>query len=332
MAWKQKEKELSKDEALWQAKRELAPFWHHTEPLMAAVEYEGERTVVALRDDFEKSRWLVFFCDPTMPHLQAWIDVYNELLRRYRVCNVNPLQVIVSDIEIYQERRFIESFLIRNRIRNPTVFDHEGLYRTSFLDPGQYGIALWDGTKVAVSLRTRAFDGDAFRVFESKMQTYFRETDPGFAVPILIDLSQSPRVVEDQVIRIRKDCTFPENASSQGKWTHEADYWKTEDNNASVTINLKHVELHLFCSVVSKANFSSKIEITWRGIPMDEEFFGSDLQLDESGKYYIEVKEARSYQIIKKAPETPIELIIKTSTINRAGFFYLFCWKALLSI
>ena len=37
MVWKKKEKLLSPEEAIAQAKRELAPFWFNSEPLLAAV-------------------------------------------------------------------------------------------------------------------------------------------------------------------------------------------------------------------------------------------------------------------------------------------------------
>ena len=54
MAWKPKEKQLTPEEAIAQARKELAPYWLNSEPLLAAVRGDDQKiTVHPLAKDFE---------------------------------------------------------------------------------------------------------------------------------------------------------------------------------------------------------------------------------------------------------------------------------------
>ncbi len=63
--WKKKEKALTPEEAIAAAKRELAPFWYNSEPLLAAVRTEAGASVLPLNSNFVQKSWAYVFVDPT---------------------------------------------------------------------------------------------------------------------------------------------------------------------------------------------------------------------------------------------------------------------------
>jgi transposase len=67
MVWKKKEKPLSPEEAIAQAKRELAPFWFNSEPLLAAIKTEAGASALPLTSDFVDRPWLFTFSPMVSP-------------------------------------------------------------------------------------------------------------------------------------------------------------------------------------------------------------------------------------------------------------------------
>src|SRR6185437_7718455 len=83
MGWKKKEKPLTPEEAIVQAKKELAPFWFGSEPLLAAIRTESGASVFPLNPNFVKTPWLFSFVDPTEYAGERAIVVTREWHHRY---------------------------------------------------------------------------------------------------------------------------------------------------------------------------------------------------------------------------------------------------------
>src|SRR5581483_9150852 len=93
MVWKPKEKELTPEEAVAAAKKELAPFWHGSPPLLAGVLSPQGVTAHPLDPAFGAKSWLLFFLDPTDAAGESAFSYARELHRRYHQHNVGCLLV-----------------------------------------------------------------------------------------------------------------------------------------------------------------------------------------------------------------------------------------------
>src|ERR1041385_2643346 len=84
MVWKPKEKELTVHEAVALAKRELAPLWFGSEPLVAAIRgSDGKGSIFPLFERFSDVPRVLFFVDPTKPGAEFLLRYAREWQRRY---------------------------------------------------------------------------------------------------------------------------------------------------------------------------------------------------------------------------------------------------------
>src|SRR5690349_8284099 len=93
MVWKPKEKELSRDEAIELARKELAPHWVGGPPLLAAVRAGNQATVVPLDPGFHKQAWLIYFIDLTDYHRTRVLEHIQKFQHRYGDFTLRTLMI-----------------------------------------------------------------------------------------------------------------------------------------------------------------------------------------------------------------------------------------------
>ena len=93
MGWKRREKELTREEALAQAKKEVAPFWHRIAPQFSPVDTSTGVSIFPLEEKFMKSEWIIAFLDLTNPECVAQADYLREWHKRYSQFEITFLVV-----------------------------------------------------------------------------------------------------------------------------------------------------------------------------------------------------------------------------------------------
>jgi hypothetical protein len=89
MVWKPKEKELTLEEALSLAKKELAPFWIGSPPLLAAFKTKHHTALYPIHPTFNESSWAIFFINPTCFSGKTTTLFAREMYRRYHDLHLN---------------------------------------------------------------------------------------------------------------------------------------------------------------------------------------------------------------------------------------------------
>src|SRR3989344_2146424 len=140
MAKIKKERELTKEEALNQAREQMKPYWFFTSPLFAPTILPtptgGDTTAIfALEPDFNAKNWLLFFADPTLFSADILPLFIKEWNRRYINNNINSLIIISFPFKNFQASRYVDEWLKRWQIRLPTVLDFDFQIRESYNVP-----------------------------------------------------------------------------------------------------------------------------------------------------------------------------------------------------
>jgi len=106
LSWKPKEKDLTPEEAIALAQKELSPFWAGSLPQIAGVIKEGRPVVVPLSPDFIKKAFLLFLVDPTTFAGETTFEFAREWFQRF---NVHELGIFVILLPPYPFWRSAET-------------------------------------------------------------------------------------------------------------------------------------------------------------------------------------------------------------------------------
>jgi hypothetical protein len=179
MIWKPKEKELTLDEALALAKKELTPFWLGSPPLIAGIEWNGTFQVVPIDSEFNKKSWMIFLIDPTdfegenaMLHAKEWH-------RRYALNRLGFILVLVPSYNYLRKIDAIQKLLDRQQINFPVVLDTQGELAHGFRSPRLPKILLFHQGKSVSEMDAQS---EPFFEIETKVQIFLRSLDPGLAL------------------------------------------------------------------------------------------------------------------------------------------------------
>ena len=178
MIWKPKEKDLTPEEAVVIAKKELTPFWFGSPPLLAGIEHEGRSLIVPLNKEFIKKGWMIFLIDPTDFAGESAMLYAKEWYRRYNLNNLGFIIVLVPSYDYLRRPESIKKLIEREQISFPLVLDAQGALAHALSATTLPKIVLLDGGRVV-----QAYDGgEEFNEIEHHLQKFLRSTDPGLAL------------------------------------------------------------------------------------------------------------------------------------------------------
>src|SRR5690606_27299132 len=111
MSWKKKEKELSEQEAIDLAKKELSPFWFGTSPQIAGVKINDQYSVLPLDPEFNEKSWVVFLLDPTTFSGESALELAKVWQQRYLSNQLHTLIIMTPTYEFLTQIETIDNWL-----------------------------------------------------------------------------------------------------------------------------------------------------------------------------------------------------------------------------
>lgn len=341
MIWKPKEKELTAEEAVALAKKELTPFWYGTTPLFAGVKNENQFAILPLDPEFAKKSWLIFFVDPTDYTGESAVIYAKEWGRRYGQQHLDILFVFAQTYRFLASREPIRQIIEKQTLEFPIVVDTDETISISLGATTLPKILLLkNGSRYFEYCGTEWMLSAEFDI-----QNFLRGADPG--LPLLPALSSLPGVVRD-VLRmefgaapkIGNEISYPfpgfvQNEKGEreghflgtrpkamepgdlfigGVWKQDDEKIITHDPRASLG----------FCSPSEKFSFVAEplhstkdfikipmISIEVNGLPPYEAILGEDMSTDESGVFVIKVENQRIYHVLIEMPEGDREITLR---------------------
>ncbi len=347
MVWKPKEKELTLEEAIKFAKKELAPFWFGSAPLLAGIKTAQGATSYPLDPNFNHHIWALFFIDPTDFAGMMTIQFAREIHRRYSEMNVKVLLILKPHYPFIREKFPIEQLIRQHQIPYPVVADSDQMLCTAFgVHTYPKLILLHQGKSVFERASARWLNHT-----EGEIQKFLRNQDPGLA---LLPLFEPTYAWFQDVLRIElgrgKGTTFPlprfsppqqgfgaalftaqkpetldflstesteKNLYIFGNWIQDGDRIITSDPHAKMAFLSPTSNISIVAQSVAKAKTLAKLTVEINENPVFDTFAGSDLSTDDEGQSVIRLEDPRIYHLAMKLPKKMREISLKFPLANR---------------
>jgi hypothetical protein len=296
MVWKKKEKPLSPEEAIAQAKKELAPFWFNSEPLLAAVKTETGAAALPLTSEFVDRPWLFLFVDPGEFSSEGIYSLSREWNRRYHLYKLG----IILFLKPSPAGMFANSDGIRKlQLGFPVAVDHDGLFANAFKISSWPAAVLQSGSESAVHVEGLNWPADT----EEKIQRSLRAIDPGLALPLSFPFKHV--LTEDSRVDFGSVHGAPMGVLLTGDWTQGEDFIRTQDPQASLEITSRSP----YVSIIGRSGLEtrpSRIAIETPGggqmSSLTSENLPEHAAADENGKAVVRIQYVGLYPLLKALP------------------------------
>lgn len=336
MAWKPKEKELTPEEAIAAAKKDLAPFWTGSSPLIAGVRNQGKALAYPLDKAFHEVPWLLFFLDPTEFSGLMTLQYAKEFYRRYQPNGLGMILIYRPTYPYMADGKFTERFVKNYQFSFPVVLDHDGLLHEAFTAQELPKVVL---VEKGVTIFERA--GKTWtRETEKLLQQFLRKTDPG--LPLLTQYFPADSLPVDVMkfefggkkatpgifgtsgfIKTNPPGTAtlfkaerpkkmnPGELVISGSWIQNEDLIATEDPEAFIAFRSPGKIVSLIGQAFAKTSEPAKVVIEVDGIPAFDVFGGEDLQFDDEGNSFVKLERPSLYHPLSKLPEANREITLR---------------------
>jgi hypothetical protein len=330
MGWKVKEKPLTAEEAIEQARKQLAPYWNRSKPLLAAVESQGKVSAHPLDQVFLEKSWLMIFVDPYDPEGELCLDYFRRWYDRYHGHTLDFMLFICPKFEALRNPEVVKAMAAENfQCEFPMILDHNGLMARAFGEEGLPKTLLFQkGKRVFVGAGRDWLDG-----LELPVQKFLRESDPGLPLETPLEMrADAIRTVERIFLGTKPvegvpfvfsspgfegvpltekgtrrvkfsgklvDQLAPGEYVCTGDWTQDRDCIVTEDNTAAIQFYSKGTHVSVVLQTIGKIRDIPRIVVEVNGRPVLDDFFTSSIFTDEEGHTYFKVEQNLLYSILQ---------------------------------
>jgi hypothetical protein len=302
MVWKPKERELTREEAIEEARKTLAPYWYNSKPLFMASFLEQQVRIFPIDESFAQESWMIAFLDPFSPSGLTALKYIKTLHERHAPHQVNTCVVLRSPFGFARDRTQLEAFLDGEALRFPVVFDSDGQihrgFQTQDLEAVNY--CLYD----AGLCQAKADGRVAPEGWEKEIQGFLRNRDPGLSLRPLLD-SQSYHVnVRSQELSLKQVTNKSiKNLQWQGEWTEDGQGLLSKDPHSGLDITTASSRVYLLVERKGKPSVPLQINVSVNGVPVIQELRGSAIVEDDYGRTSVPVKSGQVCEILARESE-----------------------------
>ena len=341
MIWKPKEKDLTLEEAVELARKELAPFWFGKSPQIAGVHSNGGYSVFPLTKEFSKEPWLIFVIDPTQYSGETAIRYAREWQKRYAEQNLNVLVILAATYRYLRNAELTQKYLDQIQAEFIVAIDVEQTLAPAFgvVVPPKLVLLHQNNKYVEYS------GSDWIGIAELELQKFLRKTDPG--LPLLSPFESKEKMTSDlfriefglkpklgtpfqfpegifkkppegtneksppdkegtlegnfETSRSPGDLLHEEELFITGKWKRDAEKIITNDKNATITFYAAGKVVSIIAESLSRTTDHPHIIVEAGGLPVYEAMAGENMVMDEEGRSMVKVIKPGLYHVIVNA-------------------------------
>ncbi|MBI2712684.1 MAG: hypothetical protein HYX41_07525 [Bdellovibrio sp.] len=332
MIWKPKEKDLTLEEAVEMARKELAPFWFGKSPQIAGVYANGNYSVFPLNPDFSKDPWLILIIDPTQYSGEGAILYAKEWHKRYSELGLNFLLLVTATYKYLMKVELAQKFVEDLQADLTVAIDVEQALAPAFGVKIPPKIILIHQNKKYLEFN----EGDWVEQTEILIQKFLRIKEPGlplsaiyqtkqkmvfdvlrvefgtkpklgtsfqFPEGIFREVPDSPGIQKGnfETSRVPGDILHEEELFVTGKWTRDAEKLSTSDPNATITFYATGGMVAMVAESLSTSSDHPIVIVEAGGLPLFESMAGQDITMDETGKSVVWVRKPGLYHLVNNA-------------------------------
>ena len=344
MIWKPKERELTEEEALELARKELAPVWLNSPPQLAAVRLPDGVLVYPLDAKFVDRPWLAVCVDITDYATTQVIQFAREWQRRYVSHELGVLLVLRSPYTELRTPSVMTQLLKRLGVHYPAVIDQEGLLSNALGVRGLPHQALLHQKKVVFAFGPTEWSTRT----EIAIQNFLRLSDPGLPLQPIYQPGQpvAPAITGLELGRTgalpfpKPGFGPPENGFGRAKfmgsvgdlssrstsrlalsgtWLQDADRIATSEPGASLSFFAPGTEVAIVARTLAPDGKTVQALIEINGAPAFDMFCAAEVQLDEEGVCTAALGPIRVYPLLSKLPSDSRLVTLRFPHADRAA-------------
>ncbi|MGK5087956.1 hypothetical protein WDW86_10390 [Bdellovibrionota bacterium FG-2] len=340
---RKKDEDLTPEEAIAAAKKELTPYWFNSPPLYAAVKTPKGLLVFPLSRNAK---------DLAIPVLVIALDLMDyagreaihyvkEWYSRYASVGLQMTVILRPTYPFVRTPALIQQFIRRETFQVPIVLDHDGFYSEAFGITKYPKIRLMHWGNVILEQDGKDWSSN----IETKIHSFLRAQDPGLPLhkvyvpeqPFAQDLGGMefgktggvmfplPGFQKAQGAFLVGQFKGPRPAWVEkgevflsGKWIQDGDRIATSDPTATLGLQGLAPRLSFVAQCLGKPGDTSRVIIELEKAPMVDVFYGSDLTTDDEGRALIKVDTGRLYHALHRLPEENREITLKFPNADKA--------------
>lgn len=299
MAWKPKEKQLTPEEAVEHARRELAPYWLGTDPLLAGLRgADGKATAHPLDKAFDKKAWLIYFADLTSFDGETLLQYAREWVRRYSGYELGQLLVVRKSYSFLSSAKSLQGIFRKPPDAFPVAIDSDGLLTEAFGG----GKAVYPAVKL-LHQRKVVFDHSGpewFRGLEKEMQQFLRLKDPGLPLaPPFEPAGSYPHDVSTAELGAGVRSSI---FKFTGKIAQEQERVVAQDPSATIRFTSSASRVSIVAQSVSSTEEPSRVRVELNGDTVYDAVAAADLSFGDDGGSEIKVRQGRLHHALHSLP------------------------------
>lgn len=313
-AWKPKQKELTAEEAVAAAKKELAADWIGSTPLLAAIEASGVAPKLHVLDpELKQGYWLFLGLDPSQPSTAALAHWIKELSRRYRSFQVRILLCVAPPYPPFEQPELFEEWLHTEQINETLIIDRAAkIQRALGLAPLPGWALFGPGLKGLGS----GVGPQALGDLEAFLQKVLRQVDPGLPLsapaPIEVHPSQAR---EARSLKLGQELKGPTEAWSSVPGEGGPIVWKAVQDGARLDLKVSGVTS---LSAILKFPPNAQVEVKVNDAPVLERNFGRHLRATDLGTTLLKTERSGLLQILSGLlPERTYQVTLQFSNASQ---------------
>ncbi len=326
MAWQRKEKPLTRDQAITEARIVLAPYWFASDPLIAATPADPElgrpAAVYPLTAAFEKKAWAVILADPTQFSWHGVLTYAREWHKRYSPHRFEVMLVLRSPFPTLNAMGLLHaaigksaSHLMPAQLVFPIVLDHDGmLFEVFGASRGLPRVeVVWEKNRIC-----EFSSPDIWSHAEIEIQKFLRIRDPG--LPLSLPMKGPEGIKKELGFLELKKGVLPSGVKLTGNWILHDDHIESKDSTAGIDF----VTPSPYVGIVAKPVNAGKpiahlpsLRIELSTGPVYDSVSGIDLSFSDDGKSELKVVEPRLYHLLKALPVKERHVIIQCHQVEK---------------
>ena len=343
--WKAKEKEISLEEALDIARKDILPYWFGLSPQFAGVQIGEKKIVLPLDLEFSKKTWIIFILDPTSITAESVQSYIKECFRRYKSLGVNFLVIYDSFYSYLKIKESIQLFVDEVQLHVGMVFDVEEILLEAFEGTAPPKVILFNKGKSVFG-----FSGKDWLVgTELELQKFLRTADPGLS--LMPPLESASKLMRDVVryefgYRVKdgwtvsfpapgfksksgdvREALFQGNRPAvmsedeffiAGKWEQTPEKIMTSDPTAVIGFKSVAANICLIAESNSKTPEIPSVSLEINGNSAHDAVIGKTVSMDESGFASLKIQKPKLYHLLVNLPKHEREITLRFTNADVA--------------
>jgi len=324
MVWKPKERELTKEEAVVQAKKEYAPFWLGMRPLFVAARSAAGQLpqLFPLDDKFKKENWLILFCDPFSFEGNTSLIFFQEWKKRYSDLGIQFIIIFSTTIALEKDaKKAMDTVFLKYYSNIPVVYDFDQSFMELFEVQQGSRFVLFSEGKLFFSRHEKQPLASWYGVIEKEVQAFLRKQDSGLA--LLPEYRITESVVQSQKVSTLSSALFKSKNGTwkrDGKFIDHPDCVEVHENGSTITFKSKATCLAIVVRVIGKSGMAPRGLVEVDGRSVFDRYGDRDLQFDDSGNSFFQVAQAGLLRLAKELPAQEHEVVLTFPTAGSAPF------------